>query len=90
MLVPLWRLHPARSDGLAAPLAAVSPRVACIGLAIGTVFATPAPAALPAAFAAAAIMTVLARRQIGGYTGDVLGATEQVAECAVLIALSIR
>ncbi|MGY4801767.1 adenosylcobinamide-GDP ribazoletransferase [Teichococcus aerofrigidensis] len=33
-------------------------------------------------------MTALARRQIGGQTGDVLGATAVVAECAVLSALA--
>jgi adenosylcobinamide-GDP ribazoletransferase len=90
MLVPLWHLRPARPDGLAAPLAAASPWVACAGLAIAALFAVLMPIALPAALVAAAIMTALARRQIGGYTGDVLGATEQAAECAVLIALSIR
>jgi len=33
-------------------------------------------------------MAVLARRQIGGYTGDVLGAAEQAAETAILLALA--
>jgi adenosylcobinamide-GDP ribazoletransferase len=32
-------------------------------------------------------MARLAHRQIGGYTGDVLGATQQVAETAMLIAV---
>jgi adenosylcobinamide-GDP ribazoletransferase len=35
-------------------------------------------------------MAWLARRQIGGQTGDVLGAAEQVAETAVLLLLSAR
>jgi adenosylcobinamide-GDP ribazoletransferase len=39
---------------------------------------------------AGAAMVWLARRQVGGYTGDVLGATEQVAECAVLVAMLLR
>ena len=42
-----------------------------------------------AALGAGAIMTWLARRQIGGYTGDVLGATEQLAEAAILVTLLI-
>src|SRR5258708_30901702 len=40
--------------------------------------------------AGAAAMAVLAWRQIGGVTGDVFGATEQVAETAVLIMLAAR
>ncbi len=35
---------------------------------------------------AAAAMMVLAKRQIGGHTGDVLGATQQVSETAILLA----
>ena len=38
--------------------------------------------------AAAAAVAVLAWRQIGGVTGDVFGAIEQVAETAVLIMLA--
>ncbi len=40
--------------------------------------------------AAATAMAVLAWRQIGGVTGDVFGAVEQVAETAVLVALAAR
>lgn len=40
-----------------------------------------------AALVAAAAVTVLARRKIGGVSGDVLGATEQVAECLALIVM---
>jgi cobalamin synthase len=32
----------------------------------------------------------LARSQIGGYTGDVLGAFQQVAEIVILLAASAR
>jgi adenosylcobinamide-GDP ribazoletransferase len=90
MLVPLWRLHPARTDGLSAPLATMAPGAACIGLALAALAAIPAPAVLVAAAVVAAFMTWLARRQVGGYTGDVLGATEQLAECAVLVTLLAR
>ncbi|MBO6560578.1 MAG: adenosylcobinamide-GDP ribazoletransferase [Nisaea sp.] len=45
-------------------------------------------AALLAASIAALATALLARRQIGGYTGDVLGGSEQVVECFVLLALS--
>jgi adenosylcobinamide-GDP ribazoletransferase len=43
-------------------------------------------AAMLAGAGAAFAMAALARRQIGGYTGDVLGAAEQLAEAAMLIA----
>jgi len=42
--------------------------------------------ALLAGACAAFVMGAIALRQIGGYTGDVLGAAEQLAEAAVLIA----
>ncbi|MEI7548513.1 MAG: adenosylcobinamide-GDP ribazoletransferase, partial [Actinomycetota bacterium] len=41
-----------------------------------------------AAFVAAAGTGLLARRKIGGISGDVLGATEQVAECLCLVVIS--
>ncbi|MFQ5763769.1 MAG: adenosylcobinamide-GDP ribazoletransferase, partial [Rhodospirillales bacterium] len=43
-------------------------------------------AAIAAAFIAAAAVVWLAERQIGGVTGDVLGAQQQAAETAILIA----
>jgi adenosylcobinamide-GDP ribazoletransferase len=43
-----------------------------------------------AAALAAFAVTRLGQRQIGGYTGDVLGAAQQAAEIAVLLALSAR
>ncbi len=43
-----------------------------------------APLAVSAA-AGAAATAVLARRKIGGISGDVLGAAEQVAECLVMV-----
>jgi cobalamin synthase len=33
-------------------------------------------------------MAGLGVRSLGGYTGDTLGATEQLAECAVLLVLA--
>lgn len=41
-----------------------------------------------AAFVAALATGLLARRKIGGISGDVLGAAEQVAECLVLVAFT--
>jgi adenosylcobinamide-GDP ribazoletransferase len=42
-------------------------------------------AAITVAAIAVVIVAMLARRQIGGYTGDILGAGQQVAEAAVLL-----
>ncbi|MFD1508290.1 adenosylcobinamide-GDP ribazoletransferase [Lacimonas salitolerans] len=47
-----------------------------------------APGALVMAACAAAAMGMVARARIGGQTGDVLGATQQVCEIAVLLLLS--
>lgn len=46
-----------------------------------------APLAI-AAVVALLVVGTLARRKIGGISGDVLGATEQVAECLCLVVLS--
>lgn len=52
----------------------------CLGPAIAVV-------ALAAAGLATAAVVWLARKQIGGYTGDVLGAVQQTTEIAVLLAI---
>jgi adenosylcobinamide-GDP ribazoletransferase len=41
-----------------------------------------------AAIVAALVVGALAMRKIGGVTGDVLGAVEQVAECLVLVVVT--
>lgn len=46
------------------------------------------PVALAAGAMAAAGIALLARRQLGGQTGDVLGATQQTAEIAMLLAFA--
>jgi adenosylcobinamide-GDP ribazoletransferase len=46
----------------------------------------PGIAALLCAGAGAAAVAGLARRQLGGYTGDVLGAIEQGSEIIIMVA----
>ncbi|MCG6859434.1 MAG: adenosylcobinamide-GDP ribazoletransferase [Salaquimonas sp.] len=41
-----------------------------------------------AGFAAAAIVLIIMERRIGGYTGDVLGAMQQLAEIAAMVTLA--
>ncbi len=98
-LLPLALLPPARADGRGADAA----RPAAGGIAIALVLAALIALALPtladASFAravtaivaatVAALGTIaLAQRQIGGQTGDVAGATQQVAEVALLVVFS--
>lgn len=84
-------LPPARSDGLGkAATAATVPAIPAAG--IGILFLLPlgpgAVLAVAGAVTLAAIaMAVLAHRQIGGQTGDVLGATQQAGEIAAWVAL---
>jgi adenosylcobinamide-GDP ribazoletransferase len=81
----------ARKDGLSAnagrPAGGCSAFAAVVGL-IALVLALGPAAAMAAAvllIAAAIAMTWLSMRQIGGQTGDVVGALEQVAECLILL-----
>jgi adenosylcobinamide-GDP ribazoletransferase len=82
---------PAASSGLGAEHArSVGRTGAATGVAAAVAIAVLATGwwAVPLAAAAAVAgvtMTWLARRKIGGLTGDVLGAIEQVAECLVLV-----
>jgi adenosylcobinamide-GDP ribazoletransferase len=93
VVVPLM-LAPARSDGLAPGLAGRAVGRAAAGIGLGFVVALallPIRAALGATLAAGAValaMAWLARRRIGGYTGDVLGAVSVVTECVVLSLLA--
>jgi adenosylcobinamide-GDP ribazoletransferase len=82
----------ARDDGLAATAGRPSsPGTGwAIGIGIGVALLAlglAAPVALGGGVAAAWGMARLARRQIGGYTGDVLGAAQQAVETVVLLAV---
>jgi len=83
---------PARADGLgrSAGRPDLTNALVALGLAvIGTVlFMEPGLAitALIAAMLAAGVIAIQAKRSIGGHTGDVLGAAQQVSEIVVLTA----
>ncbi len=94
ILLVLARVPPARMDGLGASLEDVRPSVLALGLAVAFCMALVS-LSTTAALAASAVAAMcglgaarIARRQIGGHTGDVLGAAEQIAECAVLSVLA--
>jgi adenosylcobinamide-GDP ribazoletransferase len=84
------REHPAREDGLGAELGTPAPATVYTALAIASVIALaslgPMPAILALALATGAMLALarVARMRLGGYTGDVLGATQQICEIAVL------
>ncbi len=86
----------ARKDGLAANAGRPDAGVAMVAIAIALVIALLALSFANAVWAVlvtaicAVVMAWLAKRQIGGQTGDVLGAAEQVAETAVLLLLAAR
>ena len=84
-------LAPARDHGLEAGAGRPHPLRAAAGIAIAALLAfvvlAPGMAAAGLVGAAGALLSVaiLARRQIGGYTGDVLGAAQQLAEVGFLL-----
>lgn len=86
----------ARKDGLAANAGRPDLATVAIAAAFALVIALvalplgEALCAVLAAWAAAAGMAVLAQRQIGGQTGDVLGGAEQLAETAILVLLAAK
>jgi adenosylcobinamide-GDP ribazoletransferase len=92
VLVLLLLLRPAREDGLAAPLGEAKPdRVVCgLIIAVAAALLPFGRQSIASACVAALAFAIVARRQIGGYTGDVLGAAEQLAECAALSACLSR
>lgn len=89
-------LPPARSDGLGASAGRPDNAIAIIAMALAVVIALvclPFASAIPAivaAIAAVAAVAFIGWRQIGGYTGDVLGGAQQVAEVSVLLVLAAR
>lgn len=87
----LSALPPARGDGLAAGAGQPPADAVVLALALGAALALLAlglgPGLVAVAVAGLATLAVaaLARAQIGGHTGDVLGAAQQTLEAAVLL-----
>ena len=86
----------ARRDGLAASAGRPSPSTAATAAAFGIVIAFAdlrwpmATVATALAATSAVGMSYLAKRQIGGLTGDVLGATQQIAETVIILLLAAQ
>lgn len=87
-------LPPARSDGLSAGAGTVSinTALACAVVGAASLLLLGAGGAISAAILLAAIffgLRALCFRQIGGHTGDTVGALQQLAEIAVLLVASV-
>ena len=92
MVVHSHRQAPARRDGLSATLGRPAQGATLIALGIALALSllllgTKALVALVVAGIATAAMMRLAEHHLGGQTGDLLGATQQVVEIAVLLVL---
>jgi adenosylcobinamide-GDP ribazoletransferase len=90
----VWYLLPsARADGLAASSGSVTliPALTALAMAAAIAFLLLPGTAFLLALASVAVMALalafLAYRQIGGHTGDVLGAVQQATEIAALLAI---
>jgi adenosylcobinamide-GDP ribazoletransferase len=89
-------MPPARTDGLGAeagrPRTATAITAAAIAIAVGLASLGPLHGAIALGAAGSAVFAAaaLVRRQIGGYTGDVLGAFQQIAETVMLLAAAAR
>jgi adenosylcobinamide-GDP ribazoletransferase len=90
MALVMARGTPAKSKGLGAAAGKPVESDALVALAIAAILAWIALGPVAAAVALAATLAIawgmarLARRLIGGYSGDILGAIEQLAEIAIL------
>jgi adenosylcobinamide-GDP ribazoletransferase len=92
----MWWLAPAREDGLGAMAGTPSRAAALIApiigvfIAIGMLGPVRGAIAIVLSGVAVAATAVVARRQIGGYTGDVLGAFQQIGEIVMLLVAAAR
>jgi adenosylcobinamide-GDP ribazoletransferase len=92
----LYLMSPAREDGLGAtagrPSLAAMLGACALGVfvALGMLGPVRGAVALVLMAIAVAAAAMLARRQIGGYTGDVLGAFQQVGEIVMLLVAAAR
>ncbi|MEM7223398.1 MAG: adenosylcobinamide-GDP ribazoletransferase [Pseudomonadota bacterium] len=91
----MMALAPARTDGLAARLDRPGPGEAGFALALGLVIAFAVLGLVPMLWllAVAVVVTTfwlwLIKRQLGGTTGDTLGALQQILEASLLITLVV-
>jgi adenosylcobinamide-GDP ribazoletransferase len=94
ILVIILSLGPARSDGMGASMGKPRAMSAAAGISVATAASLlympilPAIAAVLLGLGSALAVAKLAHAQIGGHTGDVLGAGEVLTECVVLTVIA--
>ncbi len=98
-MAALWHaLPPARRDGLSvaagqpgrkAILVGTTVTLVALGIGLPVIGAEAILALAAAGFLATAFVGRMALRQIGGQTGDILGASQQIGETAILTALAL-
>ena len=88
--MPYAREGLAASVGRPDPPLAIAASIVAVAIAFLSLPANMAIAAIIVTALGAMSCAALAQQQIGGQTGDVLGATEQVCEIAVLVLLAAR
>ncbi|MCV2879784.1 adenosylcobinamide-GDP ribazoletransferase [Sedimentimonas flavescens] len=89
----LAAMPPARSDGLGRAASGVTARAAIIAAVIAVLPALAVPgmgAAIAVQIVLGLSLAALARRKIGGQTGDVLGTAQQLAEIGALLTIAAR
>ena len=90
--VAMWILPPAREDGLGAtsgrprPVQAIAAVLIAVAICATALGPLRGGSALGLAAATAALAAVISQRRIGGFTGDVLGALQQIGEIVILLA----
>ena len=94
--IAMRTMTPARADGRGVEAGRPSVSVATAAVTIGVLISLSAlgpiraAIALGAASAAVFASAMLAQRRIGGYTGDVLGAFQQIGEIVMLLTAAAR
>ncbi len=92
--VALWRLDPARGDGLASQAGRPTGMTLALTLILAAIVALAllgplrGTAVMAAGLLGCLAIAAVARRLVGGYTGDVLGAVQQAAEILCLLTLA--
>ena len=83
MLLPMTFLRPAREDGLgrSATTQADTRFIVATIVTLAVMLVANSMLVLAVMLATSVAVMILARRQIGGQTGDVLGATQKLSEC---------
>jgi adenosylcobinamide-GDP ribazoletransferase len=94
ILLLLLVLPPARGDGMGASIGQPRAKSASLGVGLAMIASflllpmLPATVAVVLGFGSSLVLAKLADTQIGGYTGDVLGAAEVVTECVALTVIA--